>query len=175
MLPAKAPPVATEPRSTDIPVCAEEPSAAFEHRRPARHARTTDRAPEDFLTTPLPTTFQLREQLFPPEAIRVYWTQHLPDVANLTHNNQPLYEPPVWLPLTPEEPAYLSDHRGDRVNYERLILHGSTPNIFPPKPEEILQCLDDLKKSSSLFDALLTQFADNVVDSIGEKKKPRSA
>jgi hypothetical protein len=85
-----------------------------------------------------------------PEAVRAYWTGHLPsEVATLRGSSGELiYEPPDWLPLTREQIDYLADHQPrnyfeatpeELENYERLIIHSTRGFIPPPTAEQILE------------------------------------
>jgi hypothetical protein len=141
-------------------------------------------APEHFLTAPLqaPEVFMLREQLFPPDAIRAYWTQHLPpDVASLEFHNELVYDPPTWLPLTDDEIAFLREHSQDDTHEsetyrECLIFHRSREQVVPPTAEEIRANHEQLLKSDK-FDAESIQDALRLLIATEEarKKKPKSA
>jgi hypothetical protein len=92
----------------------------------------------------------IHETIFDLDAARVrkYWTQNLPpDVANRRDaSGELLYEPPNWMPLTSTQLSYLirnqpKDLRDctprQREIHERLVLHYSTVNVEPPKPEDL--------------------------------------
>ena len=116
-----------------------------------------------------PSDDQIRESIFHPnpDAVHTYWTQHLPpEVANLRGTDGELfYQPPTWLPLTPEQLAYLSAHQPDDKanctpeeyqNYERLTLHITHCSVHPPHPESILKNYRDIQAGDALINKLFS-------------------
>lgn len=110
---------------------------------------------------------QIRDSIFhpDPDAVLAYWTQHLPpEVANERGcDGELLYQPPTWLPLTPEQLAYLRDHQPpdhapgtpeEQENYERMTLHFTHYNVRPPKLEEVLKNRRELAATGAFPDCL---------------------
>ena len=122
---------------------------------------------------------EMRRSIFHPDAakVRAYWTQHLPpEVLDLRGpDNQPVYTPPEWLPLTEEQLEYLRDRLGpndkrlaspeERENHERMTLHSTHGHVKPPQPEEILKSYETLWNGEKMWNDLRKQI----------KKDPKKA
>ena len=137
----------TDSSDDQIPGCPDDQVTTSDDDSPSQENSQSPASDEQLVKAPNP----IRDSIFhlDPAAVRAYWTQHLPpDVANLrSPNGELIYEPPNWLPLTPEQLAYLREHdppensrgtREERENHERVILHFSCLQVQPPHPEEIL-------------------------------------